>query len=325
MFFVYSKDLFLLNKQVQKIITKINSANDETELISYSWIHDQGEKIYDEIFTPSFFDTKKIIIIKDAFFLTEKKKEKNWIENDIEIINKILNSNNLLPEIIFTLNEDKISNKLKITKEFQKKVNVIKINELSRDDIVKFVTKKFNDNNQIIFPENVEYFINKLPSDMSIIVNELTKILNLNVKEITKEIIDYNLTKYFENDVFKLSEYFLVNDIENFVIGFRNYYSLSSDLVAFFSLLNSNLTILRDSLILKKQGKSHDEIATLLNTHPFRIKTLVAKNILNINQINGKIIVLYKLNKLWTNGVINSLTNIELELVKNMWRIYNGS
>jgi len=325
MFFVYSKDLFLLNKQVEKIITKIRSMNEETEVISYSWIEDHGQKIYDEIFTPSFFEIKKIIIIKDAYFLTEKKKEKSWIDNDIEIINKILNSQNLLPEIIFTLNEDKISNKLKITKEFESKTNLIKINELSRNDVIKFITRKIEDNNQIISLENVEYFVNKLPSDMLIITNELTKLLSLNTKEITQPIIDNNLSKYFENDVFKLSEYFLTNDIQNFIIGFRNYYSLSTDLISFFSLLNSNLVVLRDSLILKKQGKNQDEISTLLNVHPFRIKVLLSKNNLNIDEINGKILVLYKLNKMLVNGLINPITNIELELVKNMWRIYNGS
>jgi len=320
MFFIYSKDLFLLNKQLNKLIKNIKIENQETEVKKYSWIEDDFETILKDIISPSFFIDQKIIVIKDAYFLTEKKKEANWINNNSLLIDQLLEKKNLESIIIFTLNEEKISKKLKLTHKFEKKVKMIKVEELTETQIRHFIQKKIELKDKKISEQVITFFLKKVPNNMLVINNELMKLLNLSIIEIDEKIIEANVSNYFEKDAYKLSEYFQKNQIEKFLQAFHNYLSLSSDLIPLLYLFNTNLTFIRDCLLLKANGKNIEKTAELLNAHPYRIKLALEQNNLTIKQLNDKILVLYDLNKMIIKGVTNPILNSELELIKNMTR-----
>jgi DNA polymerase-3 subunit delta len=236
------------------------------------------------------------------------------------LIDQLLEKKNLESIIIFTLNEEKISKKLKLTHKFEKKVKMIKVEELTETQIRHFIQKKIELKDKKISEQVITFFLKKVPNNMLVINNELMKLLNLSIIEIDEKIIEANVSNYFEKDAYKLSEYFQKNQIEKFLQAFHNYLSLSSDLIPLLYLFNTNLTFIRDCLLLKANGKNIEKTAELLNAHPYRIKLALEQNNLTIKQLNDKILVLYDLNKMIIKGVTNPILNSELELIKNMTR-----
>jgi len=315
MFFIYSADSFLLNNEVQKTISNLMKSNEQTEVISYSWEDDDHQKIIDEIITASFFSDKKIVVVRDANFLVRGEKK------DADKILQLLAYNNLPNIVIFNLNADKIEEKNKITTLLNEKGKVIKLTPLSKSEIKNFVLAELQKNNKEIDAKNLELFLNHVPNNLQVIHNELTKLTFLKENVITQELIENNVSKYLDVDIFELSDAFVNDKTDLFLRKFKEYLTLSNDQMSFFFLLSSNLAFTRDCLILKSQRKSEGKIAELLNAHPYRVKMALRMKHLKIAELNDKILLLYKINKLQLSGTQAFDELIEIELIKNLSKI----
>ncbi|ATZ20166.1 DNA polymerase III subunit delta [Mesoplasma lactucae] len=321
MYLVYSVDTFLIKKQVNKIVKKELEQNSETEIHEYSWLDSNLNLVLQDVRTRTIFDDPKIIILNDCYFLTDKKlseKEKKQKDYNNQML-EILNTNNENLTIIFTVCYEKLSKKAKISKEFQDKCKVIEIPELTDKQIFEYVEKKFQSSGKEISNKDINYFLSQIPNDLVVINNEIQKLSALNNEKITRKVIDDNLTRYAEVDIFKLSDYFINDEVSNFIHEFKNYIDLNNDFINLIYLLASNISFTRDCLILKKQHKSEKEIAELLKAHPYRVKMVLQKNNkLDIEALNDKILILYNLNNLLVNGQLNSEIISEIELLKTM-------
>ncbi|WP_339020221.1 DNA polymerase III subunit delta [Spiroplasma endosymbiont of Atherix ibis] len=313
MFFVYSNDNFLIKKQVEKLIQKINT-NKEYEIFDYSLIDDSISSILEEINTYSIFSTKKIIIINDCWFVSESKikMHKNY---DIKFVEQILNSANKEVQIIMTLNSNKFSKRLKITKLVEEKCKLLKLEEPNSEQKKDILVKKL-ENAKIEYENDaLELFIEKLPNDMQVFTNELAKIISLN-KKLTCQLVEEITMKYHNFDTFQIANCFLSNDVKMFLKQWLSYLEINNDIFSFLILLANNLITLRNILIYKEKNMNNSKIASILSINFYRISKLLEQNKLNIDKINDKIKILYVLEKNIKNGIYDSKIIPEIELLK---------
>ncbi|AUB31664.1 DNA polymerase III subunit delta [Spiroplasma floricola] len=313
MFFIYSNDNFLIKRQIEKLTQKIN-VDKEYEIFEYSLIDDPISSILEEINTYSIFSTKKIIIINECWFVTENKIKMNKTY-DLKFIEQILNSTNKEVQIIMTLNSDKFSKRLKITKLVEEKCKLLKLDEPNSEQKKDILVKKLENNKIEYENEALELFIEKLPNDMHVFTNELAKIISLN-KKLTCQLVEEITMKYHNFDTFQIANCFLSNDVKMFLKQWSSYLEINSDIFSFLALLANNLITLRNILILKQKNMNNSEIASTLAINPYRISKLLEQNKLNIDKINDKIKVLYVLEKNIKNGIYDSKIIPEIELLK---------
>jgi DNA polymerase-3 subunit delta len=254
-------------------------------------------------------------VVRDANFLVRGEKK------DADKILQLLAYNNLPNIVIFNLNADKIEEKNKITTLLKEKGKVIKLTPLSKNEIKNFVLAELQKNNKEIDAKNLELFLNHVPNNLQVIHNELTKLTFLKENVITQELIENNVSKYLDVDIFELSDAFVNDKTDLFLRKFKEYLTLSNDQMSFFFLLSSNLAFTRDCLILKSQRKNEGKIAELLNAHPYRVKMALRMKHLKIAELNDKILLLYKINKLQLSGTQAFDELIEIELIKNLSKI----
>ncbi|ATZ18765.1 DNA polymerase III subunit delta [Williamsoniiplasma somnilux] len=316
MHFIYSSDLFLLKKHLDKIIKNI-SKDKKCEIIEHSFIEDSLQDIKNTLITFSMFEDFKIIILKESWFVNESKVQLHKDFNNetlISMLSKIAPNT----EVIFTLNSDKFSKKLKIANFIKYNFEIYKIEKLSEQTTFNYINEFFKRNNKIIENETISYIVNNLPNDMQVISNELNKFINIPENEITLKIVAENLNKYFDVDIFELSNHFINNDLTGFLNKFKDFSIINNDLTGFLSLLNTNLSFTRNLIILKNQGVSDQEIAKKLNTTPYRIKMTLKFIKADINNLNDKIILLYNLNKKMMQGKSDNKIIPEYEFLKVM-------
>ncbi|WP_434336236.1 DNA polymerase III subunit delta [Mycoplasma capricolum] len=314
MYFFYSEDIFLLNNQIKKTIKELQQKN-QYDVLSFSLIEDDFNTIYDNVTNLNFFSSKSIIVISDAYFVTEIKTNfnKNYSLNKLEIMLKNFNPNNV---IIFTLNSNKFSKKLKITKYIESNFNVKYLSLWDEKQTIKYIIDYLKSKNKIIDINLASQIYNLLPNDLQIITNEINKLANLK-SELNIDIIKTNLNKYHNEDIFKLVDAFINNNIDKFIKLYHDYILLNDDIIGLISLLDTNLSFYRDVVILKKQFKSEEQISTILKSHIYRVK-LAVKNSYDINTLNDKIKIVYKIYKGIINWNINKKTLVEYMLIKNM-------
>ncbi|PPE05143.1 DNA polymerase III subunit delta [Williamsoniiplasma lucivorax] len=314
MFFLYSDDNFLLKKHLEKMIKSLSADNLEVE--TYSFIENTMSEIVDGIQTFSFFNDQKIVVLKDAWFVTEKKValHKTFDVNVFwETLKKGYNQNNIL---IFTLETDKLSNRLKIGQWFQEQAKVDYIKKLDEPAIKKYLTQSFLRKNKTIELEAVEYLVRVLPNEMQIMSLEVNKLLKLPQQNITLGDVKENTTHFYEYDIFQLVNEFLTNDLNKFIVQYQNYKIFNLDNIGLFTLMGNNLSILRDALILQKQGYANNAIAEKIGVNAYRLKMLMTVKNNSITQLNDKIKMLYNIIKRIVTGEIDPIIIPEYELIK---------
>ena len=128
MYLIYGESYRLIEEEIQKII------KNETNLVTL----DLQESCLDDILTEatyvSMFEESKIIIVKNALFFTSNKDK----EEDMQKLLNYMENPIATTTLIFTTYE-KIDNRKKVTKMFEKKYKIITVGNLSKIDLTNKV------------------------------------------------------------------------------------------------------------------------------------------------------------------------------------------
>lgn len=119
---IYSQDYFLLNQKLTERLEEFTNSQDDMHY--FSLIDDPLPEIVNEILTPPMFASKKVVILKEAWFLTNKKISLHQtfdLDNFLLILEKNLPSS---IHLIFTVQTDTLTKTKKIEKLIKKLVNL---------------------------------------------------------------------------------------------------------------------------------------------------------------------------------------------------------
>ena len=278
-------------------IKKIISLNKNITITNYDEkeILDNSENFYNNIFSKSLFEDKKVIIIKRA---TDKivKIIEEIIEKDIADISLIFNSDNL---------EKK--SKLRSLFEKNKKLVCVPFYADTADILSRMAYNFFKEKKISISQANINLIVNKCNGDRGVLKNELLKIefFCQNKKEISSDNL-LKLVNLFENhSVSELIDNCLAKN-EKKTINLLNENNFSSEdcIIITKTFLNKSKRILKLS---KEYQINKDLNKTIASARPpifWKDKEIVKKQINKWapNQINE---------------LIFDLNEIELQIKKN--------
>ena len=278
-------------------IKKIISLNKNITITNYDEkeILDNSENFYNNIFSKSLFDDKKVIIIKKA---TDKivKIIEEIIEKDITDISLIFNSDNL---------EKK--SKLRSLFEKNKKLVCVPFYADTADILSRMAYNFFKEKKISISQANINLIVNKCNGDRGVLKNELLKIefFCQNKKEISSD----NLLK-------------LVNLVENHSISELIDNCLAKNEKKTMSLLNENNFNSEDCIIITRTFLNKSKKILKLSKK-YQINKDLNKTIASARPPifwKDKEIVKQQINK-WAPNEINELifdlNKIELQIKKN--------
>jgi len=278
-------------------IKKIISINKNITITNYDEkeILESSENFYNNIFSKSLFEDKKVIIIKRA---TDKivKIIEEIIEKDIADISLIFNSDNL---------EKK--SKLRSLFEKNKKLVCVPFYADTADILSRMAYNFFKEKKISISQANINLIVNKCNGDRGILKNELLKVefFCQNKKEISSD----NLLK-------------LVNLVENHSISELIDNCLAKNEKKTMSLLNENNFNSEDCIIITRTFLNKSKKILKLSKK-YQINKDLNKTIADARPPifwKDKEIVKQQINK-WAPNEINELifdlNEIELQIKKN--------
>lgn len=285
-------DIYLLNSKIDEITKKDFKDIDRN-------VYDLDEKDLDDALldldTYSFLSDKKIVIIKNIENLNDDKKTTH-------LINYLDNSN---PDNLLILTTTKFNGTKKINKTLKEKTRFIKL-ESDPNTVIKNLLKDYKLEPGVI--NKISIYSN---NNLDIIKTECDKLINYkDDKTITVGDVEKLVVKHLgdsSNIIFDLVKYISSSDKKRALEQYKLLQEYNIDDISLIGLIESQLRLLEEVSIYKKEGLYKDDIATKLNIHPYRIqKTMELLNSTNITSINNLIKSLSEIDYKVKAGLIDS-------------------
>lgn len=267
---LYGKIDYLIEKNLKKIINESNI--DEMNIIKYDLEQDSLTKVINDANSISLFSEKKIIIVYNSFIFTGSTKKN--IEQNTDELENYLNNINEDTTLIFIVNNEKLDERKKITK-LAKKVGIIKeYNDVDTISVVKNLFDEYSISNDLI-----KYLIERVGDNLPLLFTEIEKIkiYKNDDKKITKEDIENLTVKSLEVNNFKLIDAIITKNKSLAYELYNERIKLNEEPIAIIIAIANQIRIMYQVKQLYLNGYTENNIAKMLNIHPYRVK-LAAQN-----------------------------------------------
>lgn len=255
----------LIKKKIEEVIAA--SSFEDAMINQYDLEEDSFATLLEDVDTISFLTPKKIVIGYHFHYL-----EGNDIsvgEKDIDHFLKYIE--HPTDEVLLFLTATKLDNRKKIVKTLLQKGLISSLEESPSDTVRKSLVGYSYENG--VIPLLVEY----CSGDQERLLQECEKLklYAFDEKKITKQMIEELVKKDLpdrDNLAFSFVRSMAEKNKKEALRQLQELKSYQMDFSAIIGLLESQFRLLYQVLVLNKQHYSPDQIAKVLEVHPFRVK-----------------------------------------------------
>lgn len=271
---IYGEVPELVEKKSNEIVESyLNEKKDDFNYVKYNLYDTSFNQIIEEALTMPFISEKKAIVVKNAFIFTGEKVSKD-IQLNNEQVNEFLEKYDGENFIIFEVYQNKLDERKKITKTLKKTSKLAKVEQMSEQEIKKWIKNKLHENFKDIKQDALDLFIELTGINFNIVSQELEKIIlflgertTINKKDV-EEIINRSL----EQNVFLLTEYIQKGEKYKAIQLIKDLIVMKEEPIKLLALITSNYRLYYQCKILSRKGYSGQQIAKTINVHPYRVK-----------------------------------------------------
>ena len=201
-FVIYGEESFLMEQKLQVLKKEYNCSEEMMNLSIYRGDEDSMESVYEDLITPPFFTDKKMIVLKNLYFLTTKKLKKD--NSEIEYFEKCLDNDS--KEVIFVIYHvgKDFDERKKIVKRLRKEAKFFEIDKVNHYKLSDSTRQAVKRRNAVIDDDALELLLSRLGDSLNNVVMEVEK-LCLYDKHITYETVDKLVSKPLDENVFALT------------------------------------------------------------------------------------------------------------------------
>lgn len=259
-YLIKSNAISLIDKKIEELIKE--KGFDSSSVTTYDLEEDSITSLIEDADTISFLTPNKVIIGKNL-------SNNNLDEKNLKILSKYLDNPN--SDVLLILVTTNIDARKKIVKEVINKLSLVNISTDTKE-IVKDILKGYDVEYRVI---NLleEYY----SEDLERLISE-TKKLSLafiNTKKITyKDALELLVKPLNKQDslAFDLVREIALKDKKKAVNIYNELLSYNIESYALFGLLESQYRLLYQVKVLNKRNISYNDMASILEVHPFRVK-----------------------------------------------------
>ena len=265
-YLIYGNDKSLVENKINEIKQNFN------EVLKYDLLLDNINDLVIEASCASLFGDNKLIIGLNATFLTNEKPSNNKIDYSYFI--DYLKSSDKINTVIISVVSDKLDERKNIVKQLRENADVIYVEEIKTNDLPNYVINYFSNKGYKISYNDALYFISYVGDNIDIITSEMKKMIIYKGENniITKDDINNISSKYLNDNVFLLCDSIMKKDYKKIFSYYNDFVSLKIDETKLLSVIANQFIFLYDVKLLYSKNKTQSEIASILSSHPYRVK-----------------------------------------------------
>ncbi|MFV0395963.1 MAG: DNA polymerase III subunit delta [Coprobacillaceae bacterium] len=266
---IYGEERILMQQKLNALKKEHDCNEDNMNYSVYHADEDGMESVYEDLITPSFFTEKKMVVLKNPYFLTTKKEKKE--NTDIEVFNSCLSAD--LENVIFIIYHDvhNFDERKKLVKELRKKATIFEIEKMNHYKLSETVRKAVLRRESTISDDALHLLLSRIGSNLTMAIMEVDK-LCLYTKSIEVQDVDALVTKPLEENVFDLTSAILNKEHQKIFSIYKDLMTLNEEPIKLIVLLANQMRLLYQVKILDRKGYTDKEIAKMLSINPYRLR-----------------------------------------------------
>ncbi|MCP0886452.1 DNA polymerase III subunit delta [Ligilactobacillus sp. WILCCON 0076] len=227
----------------------------------------------DDAMTIPFFGDRRLIFIKQPFFLTGDSKKRN-IEHNLDELLGYLKQPQPSTTLVFIAPYEKLDERKKVTKLLKKNAEVIEAGPINENEVRRYLGGIFNKNKIVIENEALDMLLMRTNGNLTKAMNEAIKLTLFaqDTKNIATEDVKALVFRSLEENVFDLTDLVLQKKFSNAVMMYHDFIERKEEPVKLNAILSKQFRLLIQVVTLSNQGYAQGNIASVLKIHPYRIK-----------------------------------------------------
>ncbi|KRL99956.1 DNA polymerase III subunit delta [Liquorilactobacillus satsumensis] len=225
-----------------------------------------------------FFGERRVVLIKRPYFLTGENKKRK-IEQHPEALLSYLDHPEPTSVVVFWAPYPKLDERKKVTKRLLKKAVVVDNDFLNERSTRAYLKQQVTTAGYTIEKEAFELLLKKTENQLSLIMNELPKLFLVAqaTKKITGVMVERMVAQTLEQNIFDLSALVLDKKVQQAVVMYHNLLEQHEEPLKLNAILVGQVRLLLQVSILQQNGYAQGNIASVLKTHPYRVKLALQK------------------------------------------------
>ncbi|PTH50375.1 DNA polymerase III subunit delta, partial [Staphylococcus capitis] len=271
---IYGEVPELVEKKSSEIVNNyLGQEKDDFNYVKFNMYENDLTPIIEETLTMPFFSDKKAIVVKNAYIFTGEKGAKELNHNPEQLMEFIekYDGDNL---ILFEVYQNKLDERKILTKSLKKNAQLKKVEQMSEEEIKKWIQNKLHENYKDIKQDALNLFIELTGINFNIVSQELSKLM-LYIGDrptVNKDDVNQIINRSLEQNVFLLTEYIQKGKKDKAIQLLNDLITMKEEPIKLLALITSNYRLYYQSKILEQKWYSGQQIAKTVSAHPYRVK-----------------------------------------------------
>lgn len=279
-YLLYGNERFLIE---EKRKTLMGHDIDDIDINIYDMTEFPIEIALEDAETLPFLSDRRIVIVKNPFFLTSEKKlaSQTEVEHDLKRLEQYLENPSSYATVIFEAPYAKLDERKKIVQLLKKSAQVIEANTLQQKEVYAWIHNESRKLKIEMDEDAVKQLYSLVGNDLQRLKNELEK-LSLYAGEqrtVTKEAIDLLVARTLEDNIFVLVDHVVNKRMDEAFQTMLDLFEQKEEPIKIVALLARQFRIIAQVHALRNKGYTAKQMASYLKLHPFVIqKTMQQAN-----------------------------------------------
>jgi len=257
----HGDDLYIIKSKTKQIVGKYKI--DEFNITTYDMEETDVEVAINDASTIPFMADKKLVIIKNAYFVSPTHKPKKEIKHHIEALKRYLE--NPVPESVVVIQApyEKMDERKAITKLIKSNSIVEECKPLKDQDLRGWVKRQLGKNDISIDTDALNELLNRVENNTEVLVSETTKLIlySEGYRRVDLETVKKVITKNVEDNVYELTNMLLENKQSKALEIYNDLVSHNEDPLRILGILVNKYREILHTKLLLQQGKDKADIA----------------------------------------------------------------
>lgn len=308
----YGLDTFIIKSKINNIIKKFDV--DDFNVSHYDMDEVNLEEAINDASTIPFMTDIKIVIVKNAYFLSTEKPKKA-IDHKVDSLKRYLDNPNESTILIISAPYQKLDVRKAITKELKEKAEVVECKPLKEQDTSSWIRRQLAKNNLDIDHDALQELLKRVENNSEVLVNETQKLLNFaeGLSVINLNIIQQVITKNVEDNVYEITNKILEHNPSKALEIYNELVVHNADPLSILGILVNKYREILHVKHLVKQGKDQSAIARYYNASNGRAYYMMKNaSSVNIQTVEKHLKKLEEIDYQIKSGQIDKRVGIEL-------------
>lgn len=265
MFYIlYGENGVMLDNYIEELM----KSKDISDKIVYDYSECNIKDVIEECSYNDLFGSNKMVVLDNSVFLTSKGSLED------KAFDSYISSPNENTVLVFKVICEKLDERKKLVKDLKSKSIVKEFKDLDKTNINGYINSYFTNLGYKIDYNAVSEIISRIGETRRVLYSELEKLELYKVKDkhITIEDVKKVVTKYEEDNIFKLVDAVINKDKKRIFTIYKKIINDKVEPSVIIVLLANNIRLILQTKLLYEEKMSETSIASKLKEHPYRIK-----------------------------------------------------